>query len=268
MRVRFFGVRGSTPSPGPEFTRYGGHTSCVAVYQDGASTPALVLDAGTGIRALSASLAGRPFRGTILLSHLHWDHVQGLPFFAAAATPGSTTCVMVPAPPDSDPVDLLRPMIGPPFFPLAPDELRGEWGYDAIPTTPFTVGPFTVTPLELPHIGLTIGFRVTDGRATLAYVTDRGPEDDPEPNAIELATGADLLIHDAQHTRAEFEAKRFLGHSTPDHALELAGAAGAKRVALFHHDFDRTDAEIDAIVGVLDQTIPVFAAAEGQFVDL
>src|SRR3954470_9651085 len=120
MRVTFCGVRGSTPAPGPEFVRYGGHTSCVALARDG-EAPSLVLDGGTGLRRL-AKLLDAPFAGTILLGHLHWDHTQGMPLFPAADR--GTVDVYMPA--QGDAADVLARSFGPPHFPLRPDELRGR----------------------------------------------------------------------------------------------------------------------------------------------
>jgi phosphoribosyl 1,2-cyclic phosphodiesterase len=273
VRVTFCGVRGSVPAPGPEFVRVGGNTSCVAVAADGAD-PSLVLDAGTGVRRLSRLLAGRPFRGTVLLSHLHPDHTQGLPFFAAA----DAGAVDLRLPAQGDPIEVLARAYSPPHFPLSPGELRGAWTFTSLEVGEHRIGEWVVLALELPHGGgRTFGYRVSDGRASLAYVTDHcptllgaGPDGYGEYHdaAVALATGADLLIHDAHLTPAELPERAFLGHATAQYAVGLAERAGARRLALFHHDPDRTDDDIEAIVGGLISPIPVFAAAEGQTIDL
>jgi phosphoribosyl 1,2-cyclic phosphodiesterase len=255
MRVLFCGTRGSTPAPGPEFVRYGGHTSCVAIAHDD-ERPTLVLDAGTGVRRLTGLLAGHPFRGTILLSHLHWDHTQGLPFFGAGDHPDSDTTVLLPC--QGDPVEVLSRCLGPPHFPLRPDELRGDWRFASLEPGTYTIEGFTVTALEIPHLdSRTYGYRVSDGSGTIAYLSDHnptalgpGPEGLGEyhPAAEALARGVDVLIHDAQHVAEEFPAKAFLGHSTAEYVVGLARHAGARRAVLFHHDPERTDDQIDAMV--------------------
>lgn len=275
MRLHVSGVRGSTPAPGAEFTRYGGHTSCVAIARHG-EAPSLVLDGGTGLRRLARRLAPDPFRGTILLGHLHWDHTHGLPFFPAAVHPGGRTRVCVPAP---DPVEVLARAMSPPHFPVRPDELQGAWSFDPLDGGEDDVEGFSVLALEVPHLdSVTFGFRVTDGSASVAYVSDHSPiaaGEGPDglgayhDRVLALADGVDLLLHDAQHTAAEYAAKSFLGHATVEYAVGLAVEAGARRLLLFHHDPDRTDSEIDALVRAQQRPgLAVAAAAEGLTIEL
>ena len=142
MRVHICGARGSTPAPGAEFLRYGGHTSCVAVTADGDEAPALILDAGTGIRSVTGLLAGQPYAGHILLSHLHWDHVHGLPFFRAGDTPGARVTLLLPAQPGGQAAEaVLAGCMSPPHFPITPGELRGEWTFGTVPAEAFKAGP-------------------------------------------------------------------------------------------------------------------------------
>src|SRR5438552_495376 len=154
MRVHLCGVRGSTPSPGAEFARFGGHTSCIAIAHDGGTAPVLVLDAGTGLRRVSALLDGDAFRGTILLTHLHWDHVQGLPFFAAGDRPDADVRMLMPVDGDdsTDPVDVLARGMSPPHFPITPLELRGSWSFDAIKPGVHEFEGFIVTVAELDRL--------------------------------------------------------------------------------------------------------------------
>ena len=174
MRVLVCGVRGSTPAPGPEFVRYGGNTSCVAVLADSDELPRLVLDAGTGLQRLSRSLDGHPFRGSILLGHLHWDHTHGLPFFPSGDRPDSRVRVFVPS--QGDPEEVLARAISPPHFPIRPSQLRGEWTFESLEPGTREVEGFSVTALEIPHKGgRTFGYRVSDGRATVAYLSDHSP---------------------------------------------------------------------------------------------
>ncbi len=256
--------------------RYGGHTSCIAIAR-GPGAPPLVLDAGTGLQRLSSVLDGRAFNGTILLSHLHWDHTHGLPFFTAGDRQEAVVTLLMPA--QGDPVNVLARAMSPPHFPIKPTDLKGRWRFLGIQPGERAVEGFVVVAREIPHKGgLTYGYRVTDGTTTLAYLSDHSPIAFGSGTggfgayhtaALELARGADLLIHDAQHTAAEFPQKSSLGHSAVDYAIGLAGAAGAKRVLLFHHDPPRTDDELDAIVAAhRNAPVPVEAAMEGSVIDL
>lgn len=276
MRVVFCGVRGSTCAPGIDFVRYGGHTSCVALAHDGA-VPSLVLDAGTGLRNLTGHLDGKPFQGTILLGHLHWDHTHGLPFFAAGDQPGSEVTVVMPA--QGDPEQVLERVFSPPHFPVTPGQLRGKWRVRSQEPGDSRVEGFSVTAAEIPHKGgRTFGFRVTDGRGTLAYLSDHSPIAEGEgpdglgayhESALALARDADVLIHDAQHTAAEFRSRHFLGHAAIEYAMGLADVAGARTLVLFHHDPWRTDDQIDALVAAhAGGKIGVIGAAEGLTIDL
>ena len=174
MEVTFHGVRGSTPVSGAEFRRTGGHTSCVALRPDD-SAETLVLDAGTGIQRLGASLAGSAFHGTILLTHLHWDHVQGLPFFAPADRPDACTVLGQPAQ-GRDPEALLAEVMSPPHFPITPAGLQGTWRHRALEPGEHRFGAFAVLALEVPHKGgRAFGYRVETGGASIAYVPDHAP---------------------------------------------------------------------------------------------
>ena len=286
MRVQFCGTRGSTPAPGPEFVRYGGHTSCLALSFDedistsGASTPTLLLDAGTGLRRVSALLHGRPFEGNILLTHLHWDHIQGLPFFQSGDHPDATVTLLLPPQEDgADAESVLARMMSPPLFPIRPRNLRGSWIFDVLPADAFAaagfaVGAFRVVARDVPHKGgRTVGYRVTDGRSSLAYIPDHcptafgaGPDGWGEyhPAALELARDVDVLIHDAHLLPEELAAEASFGHAAADYAVELGRRARAKRVALFHHRPDRCDGALDALVERFSSsTVTVFGASDG-----
>jgi phosphoribosyl 1,2-cyclic phosphodiesterase len=282
MRVHVLGTRGSTPAPGSEFVVYGGHTSCVAVAHD-RHAPSLIIDAGTGIRRASALLSGEPFRGAILLGHMHWDHTQGMPFFSAGDRAGSNVVVYAPAQvgpagePDIEAV-LARAM-SPPHFPVTPMGLRGSWRFVGLEPGEWQVEGFTVLALEIPHKGgRAFGYRVSDGAATLAYLSDHCPTSlGPGPAglgeyheaALRLAAGCDVLLHDSQYTDEELPARAYFGHSSSGYAVGLAEAAGAKRLLLFHHDPQRTDEEVDEmVVRYQDTSVRVSAAAEGEVFDL
>jgi ribonuclease BN (tRNA processing enzyme) len=275
--VHFCGVRGSTPAPGLPFVRYGGHTSSVAISHDD-SRPTLVLDAGTGLRNVTSLLDGPAFHGTIMLGHLHWDHVHGLPFFVAGCASGAKVSVWVPSP-DGDPVATLARGLSPPHFPIGPTELGPGWSFHQLTDGTRDLEGFRVLSLEIPHKGgQTFGFRIDDGRSSIAYFSDHmplalGPGDDGlgelHDNALALANDVDLLIHDAQFVASEFPGVGYLGHSAVEYAINLARTAGARRLALFHHSPMRTDEQIDALVRETRcQDMPMFAAAEGQMVRL
>jgi phosphoribosyl 1,2-cyclic phosphodiesterase len=272
------GVRGSTPAPGPEFVRYGGNTSCVAVLADEDEAPRLVLDAGTGLARLSRQLGGAPFVGTILLGHLHWDHTHGLPFFPAGNRTESEVDLLLPEQ-GEDAEELLGRAFSPPHFPIWPRQLGDGWSFGNVKEGEHEIEGFHVLAREIPHKGgRTFGYRISDGTSSFAYLSDHSPVSfGPGPEgfgpyheaALTLADGVDLLIHDAQHTAAEFPARSFMGHSAVDYAVGLGREAGARRVLLFHHDPPRTDDELDAIVqGFRDGPIPVDAAAEGALLSL
>ncbi len=276
MRVWVCGVRGSTPAPGSDFARYGGHTSCLALAHDGAP-PSLVLDAGTGIRRVSGLLGGAPFRGTILLGHLHWDHTQGLPFFSAGDRPEAEVDLFLPAQGDAGAV--LERVMSPPHFPISPAGLRGRWRIAGLEPGEHRLEGFDVLAREIPHKGgRTFGYRISDGTGSLAYLSDHSPVSlGPGPDglgpyheaALELAGGVGLLIHDAQHRADELAAVAAYGHSAAEYAVGLGEAAQAGAVLLFHHDPGRTDDALDALVAGLDpKPVAVSAAAEGMVVDL
>jgi phosphoribosyl 1,2-cyclic phosphodiesterase len=279
VRVHVCGVRGSTPAPGAEFSRYGGHTSCLALAHDGSTEPTLVLDAGTGIRRVSGLLAGAPFRGSILLSHLHWDHTQGLPFFAAADRPDSRAEVYLPNDGDEPAAARFGRAMSPPHFPITPAELEGRWRFVDLDPGTIELEGFTVTAVEVPHKGgRTYGFRIDDGAAVLAYVPDHGPLacgpgidglGELHPAALALAADADLLVHDSQHTSEELARWAHFGHSAAEYAVGLGLAAAARRVLLFHHGPGREDDDVDRLVDrVAADGIVVDAAVEGTAIDL
>ncbi len=273
VRVDLLGVRGSTPSPGADFVRYGGNTSCVALSHDG-RRPSLLLDAGTGLRSLGRLLGGEAFRGSLLLTHLHWDHTHGLPFSPAIDHPDASVDVLLPDQ-GTDALELLSGAMRPPHFPIRPDELRGSWRFTSIDEGELHVEGFTVVAREIPHKGgRTFGYRVSDSTASIAYLPDHGPValgpgidgfGPIHPAALDLAAGADLLIHDAQHNAAEFPRVASFGHSTADYAIALGTKAGVGRVVLFHHDPNRTDDALDELLGSMRSgtVVPVDAAIEG-----
>ncbi len=281
MRITLCGTRGSTPAPGQDFVRYGGHTSCLAITADGAAAPELLLDAGTGIRTVTRLLAGAPFRGTIALTHLHWDHTQGLPFFAGADRNDARVRLLLPAPGGGAGAAeaALAQAMSPPSFPITPGELRGAWTFGGLEPGLVPIGQLTLLAREIPHKGgRTFGYRVSDGHSAIAYLPDHDPADlGPGPDglgvyhdgALDLADGADLLCHDSFWYAEDFDPARTLGHAAAEYAIGLAAAASARRVLLLHHRPDRTDTELDKLAaGLQDSPVPVTLAADGVEIGL
>jgi len=243
------GVRGSTPAPGEEFVRYGGHTSCVAVFHDGADVPALVLDAGTGLRELTKVLAGAPYKGSILVSHLHWDHVQGLPFFVAGDRPDAEVDFYVPAQNARTGRDLLAAAMAPPNFPITPEGLQGAWTFTALEAGYHQIAGFRVRATEVKHKGgRTFGYRVSDDSGSIAYLPDHITSSGVSNEVKDLIHDVDVLLHDAQFVEKERALSDAYGHSTVDDAIALAEECGARRLVAFHHGPARTDDALDALV--------------------
>jgi phosphoribosyl 1,2-cyclic phosphodiesterase len=272
ITITFFGVRGSNPCTGPEFERYGGHSSCVVLEAEG-QLP-IVLDMGTGLRPYGMTHDG-DFHGTVLLSHLHWDHMQGLPFFPAGDREGSEVAMVVPGQEDgSDPLTVLDRAMSPPFFPIGAGQLRGAWTFDSLQPGESEHAGFHVLAREIPHKGgRTFGYRVSRGGVVMTYMPDHcptafgpGPDGTGEYHeaALELARESDLLIHDAQLLRSELAAEAMTGHACGDYALELARRAGAKGVLLFHHRPNRTDDELDRLAESFSGDPPVSLARQGS----
>ena len=273
------GVRGSTPAPGFEFIRYGGHTSCVALSHDG-GPPSLILDAGIGLQRAVKLLAGGPFAGTLLMTHLHWDHVLGLPFFSGGDREDSHVHVVLPEQQTgADAAAVLGGVMRPPYFPVGPTELRGSWSFASLEPGEHEFEGFHVLAREIPHKGgRTFGYRISDGSSTLTYMPDHCPtvfgagEDGfgaYHPAALELAGETDLLIHDSQLFPAELAAEASFGHAVADYAVELGKRAGARSVVLFHHRASRTDAALDELAGRFAETSPpVHVATEGSVYEL
>ena len=270
MRLLFCGVRGSTPSPGREFVRVGGHTSCVALAHDDDERWPLALDAGTGLRRLTDALDGHAFCGTLLLTHLHWDHVQGLPFFSAGDRDDARVHVVLPDQRGPTAVEALARGMSPPHFPIRPEGLRGEWSFESLESGSHCIEGFDVVAADVPHKGgRTFGFRVSDATGSVAYVPDHLPALDTSPGLARLLEGVDLLVHDAQFLSHEQAVADEYGHATVDDALRLAIAAGAGTLALFHHAPARTDDEVEAIGSAAKGSgIEVVVAREGEVVEL
>ena len=277
MKVRFWGTRGSIASAGPETARYGGNTACVEVLgEDGTR---LVLDAGTGIRQLGVAMPAEATRVDVLLSHLHMDHIQGLGFFGPLFRPAMEAHIWGPPSATLDLRTRLSRYLSPPLFPVQLRDLGSRFELHNAPDEPVAIGGLEIIAASVIHPGPTVGYRIREGTATLAYLPDHEPALGPRsfPDADRwtsghaLAEGADLLVHDCQYLPAERAERIGWGHASTIEAAAFASRAGVRRLALFHHDPSHDDAAVDAMVeavAALAPSVAVFGAREGETVQL
>ena len=254
--------------------RYGGNTACVAL--EAPRQEPIILDLGTGLREWAATLgAEEPVRARVLLTHVHLDHVQGLPFLDALDVEGTRLDVYGPDPDGRRLGEAVDELLGPPWVPMTRHERPGEVRLAPVEDEDLVVAEAKVRVRTVPHRGATNGYRIEWGGVCIAYVSDHQAPPDlttVDHGVLELAEGADLLIHDAQYTATEWEHRRAWGHSTVDYAVLVAREAGARRLALFHHDPDHHDDQLDHLLGGARRTAErlgvdeVMAAAEGTTV--
>ena len=252
MRVKVWGARGSVPTPGPSTNRYGGNTSCLQVTLSDGSL--IVLDAGSGIRALGLRLAARPRRIDILLTHLHLDHIQGLMFFAPLFIPDAQ--IVIWGPPDSEALpERLARYLSPPLTPLHLHELPSRLTFRTCPAGEFEIGPARIQAALVAHPGPTLGYRISEGDTSLCYIPDQelglaAPLSARERHSLpgfDLAHGASLLVHDCQYTDAEYTNRVGWGHSRFGDVLTFARLTEAQRLLLFHHDPLHDDSQLDRL---------------------
>ena len=270
LNVRFFGVRGSTPCSCESNQRYGGNTACVVVRGD--TGDPIVLDLGTGLRFWGLEPQPEPFRATALVTHLHWDHVQGLPFFTPMHREGASMRIIGPRQHDRTLRDAFDEFLRPPYFPVSLDQLAGSFEFAEVGSDRFPIGEATVTSAWVPHVGPTVGYRIELGGRSIAYISDHQQpgcaSTRVDDEVLRLCEGVDVLIHDAQYTEAEFLAKYDWGHCTVDYAVEVAAQARVGQLVLFHHDPSHDDTMVDAVTAQAahlagGRSVPVIAAYEG-----
>jgi len=277
--ITFWGVRGSTPCPCDANRRYGGNTACVSIERPGHAP--IILDLGTGLRFFGQTQpTDGTFTGTAFVTHIHWDHVQGLPFFVPVLAPGAHLAVYAPRPePALSLAEAFGEFMRPPYFPVRAEDLHGHIDFvDFTDGETVEVDGAVVTARSVPHVGATNGYRVEVDGVSIAYISDhQQPVDGTDTvaeGALALCDGADLVIHDAQFTAPDLAAKSDWGHCTVDYAVHVAATAGARRLALFHHDPERHDTAVDALVdharqlGAARGLDEVIAGAEGTTIAL
>jgi len=286
MHVRFWGTRGSLPKPGPDTLRFGGNTSCVEVGT--AAGTLIVIDGGTGLHALGQEIVkvGKPRNGHLLISHTHWDHIQGIPFFAPFFMADSHWHIFAPKGFGSTIEETLAGQMQYAYFPVRLDQMGARITFTVLVEGEFEIADVRIRTQYLNHTALTLGFRLEADGAALVYASDH------EPYAAHLAGGnepltgkdlvhaefakdADLLIHDGQFTADEYDCRIGWGHSPLPYAAAVARTAHVTRLALTHHDPLRTDAELERLVGHQRLSEPqgstikdIFAAAEGELIEL
>jgi phosphoribosyl 1,2-cyclic phosphodiesterase len=275
VRLTFYGVRGSTPSFCETNRRYGGNTASVVLEEQGEEP--ILFDLGTGLRPYgSACPMDGTFAATALVTHIHWDHVQGLPFFAPVHVPGARLDVYGPHQEEGPLGEVFGDLMRPPYFPVRTSELGGDVRFIDATRDTFVVGSRKVTVRPVPHKGPTVGYRIEGAHGSVAYISDHQAPlslDTVDDSVLELADGVDALIHDSQYTPAEFRKKKDWGHCTLDYALLVAKQAKAKRLITFHHDPAHSDDDLDRLTAELQETakgcdVEVLAAQEGLVLDL
>lgn len=294
MRVRFWGTRGSIATPGSGTNHFGGNTSCVELTTDAGQT--IIFDCGTGARLLGAEMlakAAGPLRAIILFSHTHWDHIQGLPFFAPVFAAGNQLDVYAPEGGQRSLQDVLAGQMEFTYFPVELNQLAATISYNVLTEGTHQIGGLSITTQYLNHPAVTLGYRIECDGAVFAYLTDHEPFAGPlwrsgvEPGRIEsmlhegdrrhakFMAHADLVIHDAQYTPEEYPAKMNWGHSPYDYVVEVAAAAGVRQLALTHHDPTHDDAflvEVESGARRLAEArgsgLDVFCAYEGCTLDI
>ncbi len=292
MLVRFWGVRGSIPVPGPDTVEFGGNTSCIEVRT---GKGLFVLDAGTGIRGLGMSLLSQPgpLKLHLFITHTHWDHINGFPFFVPIYAPGNSIDVYGPRNLHSETgiKDVLTLQMDYSYFPVRTSELSATIEYHDLDEGTFEAEDARVTTKFLNHPVYMLGYRIESGGKTVVYTGDFEPYhnvftkeeesrifevvEHANRRAVELARDADVLIADAQYTLEEYEKKRGWGHSAVEHSVDLAVRARAKNLVLFHHEPTRKDADLRALEervkrDVAERNLPitVCAAREGMTIEV
>jgi len=272
MRIKFWGVRGSTPAPQPENMRYGGNTSCVEVRL---GDSLYIFDCGTGFRVLGQALRrefnGRPLAAHIFVSHFHWDHIQGLPFFAPLYDNRQNRFLFHCSSRTRSLKQVFEEQMAAPYFPVGLSEMQAQQDFYDLEEGRIQLGDVSLQTMWLNHPQGCMGFRLETKDGVMVYATDNEPGDPFfDKNLRKLAAGADVLIYDAQYLPEEYEARRRgWGHSHWREAVNVVMESGARELVLFHHDPDHDDACIDKVVKeARNYYARVRAAAEGMEIEV
>ena len=288
LTIRFWGTRGSIPSPGPATVKYGGNTPCVELRT--ANGRLVILDAGTGIRELGRSLLqranGNPVEGDIFLTHAHWDHIQGIPFFGPLFRKGNHFTIFGSKSLQTSIDRVVRDQMSPVVFPVTFEELQARIDFQELAEEQRQCDGYEVAAMAVRHPGGALGYRFTDrddGTGGLVYVSDnelnaRAKYDDTEgwrDRFVTFARGAQVLVHDTMFTDAEYDAHVGWGHSTHEDAVRFALEAEVETLVLYHHRPERSDTEVDecvarckALVDTKGARLNVVAAAEGMSLEI
>ena len=275
MKVKFWGARGSVPVSGRQYNVYGGSTACVELRSQ--KDDLIIIDAGTGIRTLGKELIKASHNNfTMFFTHSHWDHVIGFPFFAPIYRKG-TKIRMLGCSFSSDPVrEIVAKTMQPPGFPVKFSEISAKFEFASVCSTGWEIGPICIVPIELSHPNQGLGYKFREDGRTFIFLTDnelafKHPGGRDFDDYVAFSRGADLLVHDADYTDAEYPRRRTWGHSTYQQALDLALKAGVRSLGLFHHNQDRTDKDIEKTLAACRKRIKAsgskmncFAVREGQ----
>src|SRR5947209_3571718 len=299
MRVRFWGTRGSVPTPGPSTVRFGGNTACVEMRTNAGTF--FIFDSGTGIRELGLDLTrrGGPVSAHLMLGHTHWDHISGFPFFTPAFVPGNRMVIYGARDLDRSLRDVLAGQMHYTYFPVPLGDLRAEIEFCELDEGEIAIDDAVIHTHYLNHTAVCMGYRLEADGVSVAYITDHEPYglslirpgSDGQPEIgrglrggfihggdrrlIEFVRGVDLLVMDTQYTPEEYAQKRGWGHSPTDYVTDVAVEAAVKRYALFHHEPVHSDDRVEEMVeycrsraGEVESPVEVFAAQEGLTLEL
>lgn len=275
MKIKFWGARGSIPVSGRQYLKYGGSTTCLEI--SSVKGEHVIVDAGSGIRLLGKEMGKNSHNTfTMLFTHSHWDHVQGFPFFAPIYRK-NTRISMMGCSFSSDQVrEIIAKTMQPPGFPVRFEEISAKFEFQSLCSSGCELRGLRVVPIELSHPNQGLGYKFVEGQTNLVFLTDnelgfKHPGGRDLEDYVRFASGADLLIHDADFTPEEYSRRKAWGHSTYRQAVDLAIKAGAVSLGLFHHNQDRSDAEVEKIVAECHKIIrscnsklKCFAVREGQ----
>jgi phosphoribosyl 1,2-cyclic phosphodiesterase len=277
MKVTIRGVRGSIPTTGPETAHYGGNTSCTIVQEDGWI---LVLDGGSGMQKFQKESLGNNKRIDVLLTHLHFDHIQGLGFFSPFFDPSLDVHIWGPSSTTHSLHSRLGRYLSPPLFPVVLRDLPCRLQLHEIENSSFEIGPFQIESRYVIHPGPTVGYRVKGRRSVFTYIPDHEPALGSKEisnntawiSGFDLANNTDLLLHDAQYTAEEYESRIGWGHSSMEETTKFGAIANVKHLLLAHHDPGHTDEQLDKLIGELkaktNYSYKYELAAEGMEIDM